>query len=80
MCTWVKNGYRSGDVFGCHSLGEEGAGKGGEKVFEIKKNNCFLLNNFFPVTCKLLQLLSLIGRKKTFVTPSLTYEKCNEFP
>ncbi len=24
MCTWVKNGYRGGDVFGCHSLGEEG--------------------------------------------------------
>ncbi len=32
MCTWVKNGYRGGAVFGCHSLGEEG-GKGGEENF-----------------------------------------------
>ncbi len=24
MCTWVKNGCRGGDVFGCHSLGEGG--------------------------------------------------------
>ena len=34
MCTWVKNGYRGGDVFGCHSLGEE-EGKGGKKIFTI---------------------------------------------
>ena len=33
MCTWVKNGYRGGDVFGCHSLGEEGGKGGGEKIF-----------------------------------------------
>ena len=31
MCTRVKNGYRGGDVFGCHSLGEEGS-KGGRKI------------------------------------------------
>ena len=46
MCTWVKNTYRGGDVLGCHSLGEEGS-KGGEKIFNIKKNNYFFLNNFF---------------------------------
>ena len=44
MYTWVKNGYRGGDVFGCHSLGEEGGKGGGKKIFNIKKNNCFLLN------------------------------------
>ncbi len=36
MCTWVKNGYRGGDVFGCHSL-SEGGGKGGEENFTNKK-------------------------------------------
>ncbi len=44
MCTWVKNGYRGGDVFGCHSLGEEGGKGGGKKIFNIKENNCLLLN------------------------------------
>ncbi len=38
MSAWVKNCYRRGDVFGCHSLGEEGGN------FDIKENNCFLLN------------------------------------
>ena len=44
MCTWVKNGYRGGDVFGCYSLGEEGGKGGGKKIFNIKKNNFLLLN------------------------------------
>ena len=52
MSTWVKNGYRGGDAFGCHSLGEEGGKGGGKKIFIIKKNNCFLLNKKdFSVIC-----------------------------
>ncbi len=43
MCTWVKNGYRGGDVFGCYSLGEKGV-KGGKKIFDIKENNCLFIN------------------------------------
>ncbi len=46
---WVKRG---------------GRGKG-KKNFNIKENNCLLLNKncFFQSFCKLLQLLSLIGRR-----------------
>ncbi len=36
MCTWIRNGYRGGDVFGCHSLGEEG-GKGGKENVKLKR-------------------------------------------
>ena len=36
MCTWVKNGYRGGDVFGCCSLGKGGV-KEGEENFAYKK-------------------------------------------
>ncbi len=46
MCTWVKNGYKGGDVFGCHSLGEEGGKGGGKKNFNIKENNCLLLKKW----------------------------------
>ncbi len=36
-CTWVRNGYRGGNVFGCHSLGEEGGKEGEEKFYHIRK-------------------------------------------
>ncbi len=32
LCAWVKNAFRRGDVFGCHSLGEGGGVKNGIKM------------------------------------------------
>ncbi len=58
MCTWVKNGYRGGDVFGCRSLGEVG----GKDIF-LYKRKCFLLPNkkiIISVICYLLHFFSLI--------------------
>ncbi len=60
MCTWVRNGYRKGDVFDCHSLGERGEG-GGKKNFNIKENNCLLLPN--NIMCA--SFASLLGRRKS---------------
>ena len=44
MCTLIKNGYRGGDVFGCHSLEKE-EGKGGATEKNNMKENNFLLQN-----------------------------------
>ncbi len=55
VCTLVKNAYRGGDVFGCHSLGEVGVRvRGG--ILRIKESNYLLLKKtiflLFALSCK----------------------------
>ncbi len=74
MCTWVKNGYRGGDVFGCCSLGE--GWEVGKKILHIKENNCLLVNKklSFSVICSLHAAISQFdGRSNMHTLPHVPH-------